>query len=69
MELQYWLNRGIAALPMDQRIAVVLFDVEGYSYNEIVDITGVAMGTVKSRLSRGRIRLRDYLLQHNVLAT
>jgi RNA polymerase sigma-70 factor (ECF subfamily) len=67
MELQQWLARGLAALPMEQRIAVVLFDVEGYSYNEIVEITEVPVGTVKSRINRGRIRLRDFLVRHRVL--
>jgi len=67
MELRQWLNKGIAALPIEQRVAVLLFDVEGYSYNEIAEITGVSMGTLKSRLSRGRLRLRDYLLRHRVL--
>jgi RNA polymerase sigma-70 factor, ECF subfamily len=67
MELQRWLQRGLAALPADQRQVVVLFDVEGYSYNEIVAMTGAPMGTVKSRLSRGRVRLGDYLVRHNVL--
>lgn len=68
MELRQWLARGIAALPIEQRIAVVLFDVEGYSYNEIVEITEVPLGTVKSRINRGRIRLRDFLVHHHVLS-
>lgn len=68
MELRQWLDRGIAALPMEQRIAVVLFDVEGYSYNEIVEMTEVPLGTVKSRINRGRIRLRDFLVNHKVLS-
>jgi RNA polymerase sigma-70 factor (ECF subfamily) len=67
LELQQWLVRGIAALPPDQRVVVVLYDVEGYSYNEIVEITGDPMGTVKSRLNRGRIRLRDFLVRHGVV--
>lgn len=67
MELQQWLVRGLTTLPADQRQVVILFDVEGYSYNEIVAMTGAPMGTVKSRLSRGRVRLRDYLVRHKVL--
>ncbi|MCB0124522.1 MAG: winged helix-turn-helix transcriptional regulator [Caldilineaceae bacterium] len=55
-------------MPLDQRTAVVLFDVEGYSYNEIADITGVSLGTVKSRINRGRVRVRDFLNDHSVLA-
>lgn len=67
MELRHWLERGIAALPLEQRIVLVLCDVEGYAYDEICAMTGAPMGTVKSRLSRGRIRLRDFLLNHKVL--
>lgn len=67
MELRHWLERGIAALPLEQRAVVILSDIEGYSYQEIAEITGFAMGTVKSRLSRGRIRLRDFLVRHQVL--
>lgn len=67
MELRHWIERGIATLPVDQRAALVLSDVEGYSYQEIVEITGVPLGTVKSRINRGRLRLRDYLLRHRVL--
>lgn len=67
MELHHWLERGMATLPADQRIVLVLSDVEGYSYQEIGEITGVPLGTVKSRLSRGRIALRNYLLRHKVL--
>lgn len=45
----------------DQRTAIVLFDVEGYDYQEIADMTGVSLGTVKSRIHRGRLALRDLL--------
>lgn len=67
VEVYHWLEQGLAALPGAQRTMVVLYDVEGYSYNEIVAFTGVPIGTVKSRLSRGRSKLRDYLLRHNAL--
>lgn len=66
-ELQALIGRAIASLPDDQRTAIVLCDVEGYTYEEIADITGVAMGTVKSRISRARGRVRDYLAQHSEL--
>jgi RNA polymerase sigma-70 factor (ECF subfamily) len=45
----------------DQRAAIVLFDVQGYDYGEIAAITGVSVGTVKSRIHRGRLALRDCL--------
>ncbi|MCZ7543652.1 MAG: sigma-70 family RNA polymerase sigma factor [Anaerolineae bacterium] len=59
------LSRAIAAcldrLPVDQRVVVVFSDIEGYSYQEIAEIADVSLGTVKSRLSRARARLRDCL--------
>ena len=61
MELNALLELGIRALPPDQRLALVLCDVHGYAYEEISDITGQAMGTVKSRINRGRIELATQL--------
>jgi len=63
-ELSLALQDALATLPSDQRTVVVLFDVQGFSYEEIAYVEGVQLGTVKSRLSRGRARLRDYLLTH-----
>lgn len=47
----------------DQRTAIVLYDVEGYDYAEIAEMTGVSLGTVKSRIHRGRLSLRDILAE------
>jgi RNA polymerase sigma-70 factor, ECF subfamily len=66
-ELSHRLERAIAVLPEDQRVAIVLADVLGYDYSEIADLTDAAIGTVKSRISRGRTRLRSILL-HDDLA-
>jgi len=55
------LNAALAAITTDQRTAIVLFDVEGYDYAEIADMTGVSLGTVKSRIHRGRLALRVLL--------
>lgn len=63
-ELAHLLEVAIQSLPDDQRAAIILCDVEGYAYDEIAEITDVAMGTVKSRISRARSRIRDYLVQH-----
>jgi len=63
MEMNHWLEQGIRALPVDQRTVLVLCDVHGYAYEEIAEFTGLPMGTVKSRISRARTRLRDFLLQ------
>jgi RNA polymerase sigma-70 factor, ECF subfamily len=55
------LNQAMSTITDDQRTAIVLFDVEGYDYQEIADMTGVSLGTVKSRIHRGRLALRDRL--------
>jgi RNA polymerase sigma-70 factor (ECF subfamily) len=51
----------MAHITDDQRTAIVLYDVEGYDYAEIAEMTGVSLGTVKSRIHRGRLSLRDIL--------
>jgi RNA polymerase sigma-70 factor, ECF subfamily len=60
-ELAAAIQDGLDHLPEDQRLAVVLSDIQGLAYEEIAQITNVNLGTVKSRLSRGRARLRDVL--------
>ena len=55
------LVEALAQITPDQRAAIVLFDVEGFDYQEIADMTGVSLGTVKSRIHRGRLALRDLL--------
>lgn len=62
MELNQFIEMGIQALPPDQRLVLVLCDIHGYTYEEIAEIADLPMGTVKSRISRARLRLRDYLL-------
>jgi RNA polymerase sigma-70 factor (ECF subfamily) len=66
-ELSRLLQKGINSLPPDQRTVLVLSDVQGFAYQEIADITGVSLGTVKSRLSRARSKLRDYLVEYEEL--
>lgn len=60
-ELSIHLERALHALPDDQRVVVLLSDVQGLSYQEVADATDAALGTVKSRLSRARGKLRDVL--------
>ena len=60
-ELSGELQQALATLDDDQRTTVVLYDVLGSSYAEIAEITGVAEGTVKSRLFRGRAELARQL--------
>lgn len=63
MELSELIERSFAALPPEQRLVLTLCDVHGYSYEEIAEMTGTPIGTVKSRLNRARTRVRDLLLQ------
>lgn len=51
----------LSNLPDDQRATLVMFDIEGYSYQEVADSTAVQLGTVKSRLSRARLGMRRCL--------
>ena len=66
-ELREKIQDCIMALPDDQRAVIVLVDVQGLSYDEAAQTIGGAIGTVKSRLSRARRRLRDALMEHREL--
>ncbi len=61
LEMMHAIEDCLQMLPDDQRITAVLGDVEGYDYQEIAGITGVSLGTVKSRMSRARAKLRNCL--------
>ncbi len=58
------LQAAIAALPEVFRSTIVLREIEGLSYEEIAEITGVNLGTVKSRIARARSRLQSELQQY-----
>jgi RNA polymerase sigma-70 factor, ECF subfamily len=60
-ELLAAVQHCLDALPDDQRIVAVLCDVEGYDYQTAAEIMQASLGTVKSRLSRARTKLRDCL--------
>lgn len=60
-EISHLIQDAVSKLPAPQKIVVVLRDMEGRSYEEIVDITGFKLGTVKSKLSRARQELRETL--------
>lgn len=60
-EMSRRLQHVINHLPPDQRLVLILSDIQGHSYEEIATIAGANLGTVKSRLSRARARLRDEL--------
>ena len=60
-ELEAALHRAIAELSEERRVVVVLRDLEGLSYEEIAVALGIELGTVRSRLHRGRMDLKDKL--------
>ncbi len=66
-EMYRHLELALARLPEDQRTAIVLCDVYGMDYNEVAAMTQAALGTVKSRIHRGRLRLRELLAEHREL--
>ena len=57
------VHRALEELPVIFRESVVMRELEGMSYKEIADVTGVSIGTVMSRLARGRDRLRAILVE------
>ncbi|MCS7286384.1 MAG: sigma-70 family RNA polymerase sigma factor [Anaerolineae bacterium] len=66
-ELARLIQEAIDQLPFDQKAVIILSDLEGFDYWEISEVLGIPLGTVKSRLSRARARVRDYLLAHQEL--
>jgi RNA polymerase sigma-70 factor (ECF subfamily) len=60
-ELRGKLEAALQELPEDQRTALVLCDVEGLDYNEIATVMNTSLGTVKSRIARARLKMRDLL--------
>lgn len=60
-EQRRMLEKAIASLPEDMKAAIVLRDIQGFSYDEIAAILEANVGTIKSRISRGREKLRDIL--------
>jgi len=62
--LDQGVQRALADLPEDYRMAIVLADLEGFSYKEIAEILEVPIGTVMSRLYRGRRQLEEEMLRY-----
>jgi RNA polymerase sigma-70 factor (ECF subfamily) len=56
--------QALRELPVEFRVAIYLADIEGYAYREIAEMTGTPIGTVMSRLHRGRAKLRQRLLNY-----
>lgn len=61
------IQQGLQTLREEQRMAVLLSDVQGLAYAEIAESMGTSVGTVKSRISRGRARLREFLSERGEL--
>ena len=66
-ELNQMIQWAINQLNDDQRAVVTLVDIQGFSYEEAAAILDISIGTVKSRLSRGRAKLRDLMQAHQEL--
>lgn len=60
-ELRREVEAALQTLPDEQRLAVVLSDLQGLDYAEIAEVMKTSLGTVKSRIARGRARLREVL--------
>ena len=61
------LETALARLSDEHRLLLLLHDVEGYKLSEIHDVTGVPVGTIKSRLHRARARLREFLVRDGTI--
>ena len=66
-ELSSTIQRGLDSLPEERRLAVTLVDVQGFSYEEAAQVMDCSLGTVKSRIARGRAEVRDFLREHQEL--
>jgi RNA polymerase sigma-70 factor (ECF subfamily) len=60
-EQELAIQKALGTLSGDHRSIVILRDIEGFSYNEIAEILGISIGTVKSRLARARADLKEFL--------
>jgi len=60
--------KGIQQLEEDHKTAIILRDVEGFKYNEIAEILSCSTGTVKSRISRGRLKLKEWIKMQGIIS-
>lgn len=60
-DLRVILDRGLSVLPEEQRLVIVLIDQMSFTYDEVMQMTHMPLGTVKSRLYRARAQMREYL--------
>jgi RNA polymerase sigma-70 factor (ECF subfamily) len=66
-DLKMMLEEAIMALPLAHRTVITLFHMEDHSYDEVTEVTGLPLGTVKSYLFRGRKMLKDYLEKRQIV--
>lgn len=66
-EIRTVVREAIAKLSEDHKNVIVLRDIEGYSYEDISEILNLEIGTVKSRLNRARLAIKDFLINRNFL--
>jgi RNA polymerase sigma-70 factor (ECF subfamily) len=62
-EMEAEIQDGLMNMTADFRMAVLLADLEGLSYEEIAQVMSTSIGTVRSRIHRGRKQLRNYLIK------
>lgn len=58
------IHKTIQLLPEDYRMPIVLYDIEGFTYEEIAEIVNIPIGTVRSRINRARQQLREVMIQN-----
>jgi RNA polymerase sigma-70 factor (ECF subfamily) len=58
------IQKALGKMSGDHRSIIILRDIEGFSYGEIADVLGISIGTVKSRLARGRADLKKALIRY-----
>jgi RNA polymerase sigma-70 factor (ECF subfamily) len=63
-EREMAIQEALGKLSSEHRSIIVLRDIEGFSYTEIAEVLGISMGTVKSRLARGREDLKKSLIRY-----
>lgn len=67
VELEHALQTCLQGLPEEFRLVVLMVDIEGFDYQEVSETLGKPLGTVKSRLARARLKMRDCLQQFREL--
>jgi RNA polymerase sigma-70 factor (ECF subfamily) len=60
-EIENFVKKALMMLPQNLRLSIVLREYEGLSYEDISKLTNTTIGTVKSRISRARLKLREFL--------